>query len=71
MNKEKTVNVRITGENHKLLTERCIKIFLKNYPDIPIDVRKITIDFILERICLYYLDEDKPFDGNFKNNKVK
>jgi len=60
MKREKIVNIRITASNHKLLTNDCIKTFINEYPKA--DIKELTINFMLRRVCLFYNDRIKvPF----------
>jgi len=63
MERQKIINIKITKSNHKLLTNDCIKTFIREYPDM--DIKDLTINFIFERVCLYYNDRIKePFTKN-------
>ena len=53
--KKRTKMIRISEENHKILTNDCIKEFLRNYPNA--DIHDITIDFILSRVCTFFLEK--------------
>ena len=58
--KEKFICIKITASNHNLLINECIKEFISNYTDV--NIKELNINFILERVCLYYLDRiDKPY----------
>jgi len=46
-----------TEETHKLIVDGCVKAFIYDNPDYPID--KITQEFILNRIAKFYINGGK------------
>ena len=56
--KKKYLVVRISSETHKLINCECLKELLKYNPDLIGE--KITQEFLIRRLALYYLDKIRP-----------